>query len=220
MKKFVAKLNAGIVERVIVLPADVDPSWAAERLGGEWVETTDEDTQQQYAGIGMGYDPNAIAKFALPWVQPIPGLTPSYQAGQWVWHDGRLWQSVANDNVWTPGEFGWRDHTEGNIPTWVQPSGAGDQFRLGDEVAWRGKIWRSNNDANVWEPGADGIGSDIWEDITESPPSEGREPWVQPQGGHDAYQIGDEVTHDGQDWVSTTANNVWEPGVFGWSVIT
>lgn len=40
--------------------------------------------------------------------------------------------------------------------------------------------------------------------------------WVQPQGGHDAYQTGDKVTHNSKKWVSTLNANVWEPGVFGW----
>lgn len=42
------------------------------------------------------------------------------------------------------------------------------------------------------------------------------DPWVQPTGAQDAYQIGDQVTHNGQTWTSTHANNVWVPGVFGW----
>jgi hypothetical protein len=44
------------------------------------------------------------------------------------------------------------------------------------------------------------------------------DPWVQPTGAHDAYQIGDRVTYQGQTWQSTAANNVWAPGVFGWTV--
>jgi len=40
--------------------------------------------------------------------------------------------------------------------------------------------------------------------------------WVQPAGAHDAYQIGDKVTHTNKTWESTAANNVWEPGVYGW----
>ena len=40
--------------------------------------------------------------------------------------------------------------------------------------------------------------------------------WVQPTGAQDAYQLGDKVTHNGFTWESTYANNVWEPGVFGW----
>lgn len=42
------------------------------------------------------------------------------------------------------------------------------------------------------------------------------DPWVQPAGAHDAYGIGDRVTHNGQTWESTHDNNVWEPDVFGW----
>jgi len=39
--------------------------------------------------------------------------------------------------------------------------------------------------------------------------------WVQPLSTN-PYQIGDKVTHNGFTWESTAANNVWEPGVFGW----
>ena len=42
--------------------------------------------------------------------------------------------------------------------------------------------------------------------------------WVQPAGAHDAYMQGDIVTHNGQTWISNVDNNVWEPGVYGWSV--
>jgi hypothetical protein len=44
-------------------------------------------------------------------------------------------------------------------------------------------------------------------------------PWVQPLGAQDAYQIGDKVNHNGFTWESINANNVWEPGVFGWQQI-
>ena len=53
-------------------------------------------------------------------------------------------------------------------------------------------------------------------------------PWVQPLGAFDAYQLvnpftgePDRATHEGQTWVVTGAdgggNNVWAPGVFGWT---
>ena len=42
--------------------------------------------------------------------------------------------------------------------------------------------------------------------------------WVQPTGAQDAYDVGDCVTHNGQEWLSTTPANVWEPGVFGWEL--
>ncbi len=35
--------------------------------------------------------------------------------------------------------------------------------------------------------------------------------WVQPTGGHDAYNIGDQVKHNGFVWTSKVDGNVWEP---------
>jgi len=56
------------------------------------------------------------------------------------------------------------------------------------------------------------------------------EPWVQPIDQFDAYKLvnpftgqPDRVTHNGQTWEVTQAdgagNNVWEPGVFGWTQV-
>ena len=43
--------------------------------------------------------------------------------------------------------------------------------------------------------------------------------WSQPIGAHDAYGVGDKVTHGGKRWVSTANGNVWAPGVYGWDEI-
>ena len=37
-------------------------------------------------------------------------------------------------------------------------------------------------------------------------------PYSQPTGAHDAYTLGNEVTHDGGLWRSLWVVNVWEPG--------
>ena len=42
--------------------------------------------------------------------------------------------------------------------------------------------------------------------------------WVQP-GSTNPYAKGNKVTHNGKTWVSDYDNNVWEPGVFGWTEI-
>lgn len=44
--------------------------------------------------------------------------------------------------------------------------------------------------------------------------------WVQPLGAMDAYSKGDKVSHNGSHWVSDVDNNVWEPGVYGWTEVT
>lgn len=41
--------------------------------------------------------------------------------------------------------------------------------------------------------------------------------WTQPLGDFDAYDKYDEVYHNGEEWISDYNNNVWEPGVFGWT---
>ena len=43
--------------------------------------------------------------------------------------------------------------------------------------------------------------------------------WEQPDSTN-PYSKGDKVTHNGKTWVSDYDNNVWEPGVFGWSEVS
>lgn len=42
--------------------------------------------------------------------------------------------------------------------------------------------------------------------------------WEQPDSTN-AYQIGDKVTHNNKTWENIVANNVWEPGIYGWQEI-
>lgn len=42
--------------------------------------------------------------------------------------------------------------------------------------------------------------------------------WSQP-GSTNPYMKGDTVTHNGATWTSDIDNNVWEPGVYGWTQI-
>lgn len=50
--------------------------------------------------------------------------------------------------------------------------------------------------------------------------------WRQPQGEHDAYKMGDRAYHPTPEivWEVTqtdaNGNNAWEPGVFGWKLVT
>lgn len=44
--------------------------------------------------------------------------------------------------------------------------------------------------------------------------------WKPPTMALDVYKTGDTVTHNGKTWVSVNNDNVWEPGVEGWNVVT
>lgn len=41
--------------------------------------------------------------------------------------------------------------------------------------------------------------------------------WRQPLGAEDAYAKDAKVSHNDKHWVSDVDNNVWEPGVYGWT---
>ena len=43
--------------------------------------------------------------------------------------------------------------------------------------------------------------------------------WVQPTGAHDAYNIGDKVTYNGNRYVCAVDGNVYAPDVYGWTLI-
>lgn len=155
-----------------------------------------------------------VADYAQPWAQPADSAA-AYALGDIVLHNGTRWRSLLAGNVWEPGVSGWRD-ADADIPAWVQPTGAHDAFIEDAVVQHNGDLWKSLTPANVWEPGVSG-----WRKMARIPPGETVAPppaWVQPTGASDDYQIGDRVTHNAQVWVSTAANNVWEPGVYGWVV--
>ena len=44
------------------------------------------------------------------WEQPES--TNPYMTGDRVRHEGKVWQSEMDNNVWTPGEYGWTEITE------------------------------------------------------------------------------------------------------------
>lgn len=66
-----------------------------------------------------------------------------------------------------------------------------------------------------WTPPA---APSLWS-LTSDPAEEWPE-WIQPIGAHDAYPLGAKVRHNEKHWTSTIANNVWEPGVYGWTEVT
>lgn len=156
-----------------------------------------------------------------PWSQP-EGAHDAYPEGWAVAHSGTYWISTVSANVWEPGVSGWREETdtgEGVYPEWRQPLGFHDAYRVGFIVTYGGNTYMSTIDDNVWAPEVYG-----WERLNDDPVDPPEEPeeypaWKQPEGAHDAYSAGDEVTHNGQNWRSNTNANTWAPGVYGWDVI-
>lgn len=65
-----------------------------------------------------------------------------------------------------------------------------------------------------WAPD---VSASLWTAIAD--PAEEWPAWSQPVGAHDAYSLGDKVSHNDAHWVSTADSNVWEPGVYGWDEV-
>lgn len=101
-------------------------------------------------------------------------------------------------------------------------------YNKGDCCTEGGKTWRSKIDNNVHAPSAYPQG---WQDVaTEEgggavdPEPEPEQPpeWKQPEGGHDAYKVGDRATYNGKVYESTINGNVWAPDAYpqGWKAVT
>lgn len=97
---------------------------------------------------------------------------------------------------------------------WVQPTGATNAYPEGWTVEHDGKQWVSLTPANVFEPGVSG-----WREVV----AEGAAPeWVAPTGAHDAYQTGDHITFEGDEYVSLIDGNTWSPTAYpqGWELVS
>lgn len=99
-------------------------------------------------------------------------------------------------------------------PEWT----AGQAYAAGYKVQHGGKLWRclqAHTAQTGWEPEN---APSLWAKVLI--PDETVVPeWEQPDSTN-PYNAGDKVTHNGKTWVSDVDNNVWEPGVYGWTEAT
>lgn len=97
------------------------------------------------------------------------------------------------------------------FPKWE----AGISVTAGDRYQYNGVLYRvvqSHMTQSDWTPD---ITQALWTVVSLEEWPE----WVQPTGAQDAYMIGDKVSHNGKHWESNVDNNVWAPGVYGWSEV-
>ena len=99
-------------------------------------------------------------------------------------------------------------------PEWA----SGVAYTTGYKVQRSGKLRRCLQDhtsQDGWEPES---APSLWAKVLI--PDETVVPeWEQPDSTN-PYSAGDKVTHNGKTWVSDINNNVWEPGVYGWSEVS
>lgn len=90
-------------------------------------------------------------------------------------------------------------------------------YGIGDKVLYNDVLYRCLQDhtaQETWNP-IDAVS--LWAEVL-IPDPEIIPEWMQPESTN-PYMMGDKVKHNGKTWVSDIDNNVWEPGIYGWSVV-
>lgn len=104
------------------------------------------------------------------------------------------------------------EHTDA-FAEWAYPV----SYKEGNIRKYGGKLYRciSGHTSQVdWTPDT---AVSLW--VAISDPAEEWPEWSQPIGAHDAYALGAKVSHNSKHWTSNVDNNVWEPGVYGWTEV-
>lgn len=100
------------------------------------------------------------------------------------------------------------------FPHW---NGNGVAYTAGDKVQYDDKLYRvlqSHTSQSDWTPEA---AVSLFAQVLNPDPHVIPD-WVQPESTN-PYMKGDKVKHNGKVWQSDIDNNVWEPGVYGWSEV-
>lgn len=93
----------------------------------------------------------------------------------------------------------------------------GVEYAVGDRRVYDGTLYKCLQEhaaQETWNPSA---APSLWAKVLIPDPDVIPE-WEQPDSTN-PYMMGDKVTHNGKTWVSDIDNNVWEPGVYGWSEV-
>lgn len=94
----------------------------------------------------------------------------------------------------------------------------GVPYTAGDRVVYDGKLYKvlqAHTSQAGWTPPA---APSLFAEVLPGQGGTGIGEWKQPDSTN-PYQKGDKVTHNGKTWESTADNNVWEPGVYGWTEV-
>lgn len=97
------------------------------------------------------------------------------------------------------------------FPIW---SGNSINYKVNDRVRYNSVLYKclqQHTSQEEWTPIA---AASLWAKVL-IPEPQVISDWEQPDSTN-PYQIGDKVRHKGIIWENTIANNVWEPGVYGW----
>lgn len=104
-----------------------------------------------------------------------------------------------------------------NYPNFVEKWESGKSYTTGKRLEHDGTIYKVLQDhtsQDDWTPDA---APSLFAKVL-IPDASVVPEWEQPDSTN-PYMTGDKVTHNSKTWVSDVDNNVWEPGVYGWTEV-
>lgn len=112
------------------------------------------------------------------------------------------------------------DETVGRMQPYFPSWETGKDYAVGDLITYgdgNGTVYRclqAHTSQDTWTPTD---APSLWAKVLTS--ATDILPWEQPSSTN-PYMKDDKVLWDGKTWVSDIDNNVWMPGVYGWSEVT
>ena len=109
------------------------------------------------------------------------------------------------------------DEQAAQVPALYRAWEPGVSYAVGDRRLYEGILYsclQAHDALETWNPAGS---PSLWAKVLTSDTGEAL-PWEQPESTN-PYMAGDKVTHNGKTWISDVDNNVWEPGVYGWSEV-
>ena len=160
------------------------------------------------AGLAGGYNPLPDAG---EWVEA--GAIHGYGGGLVIVRQSHTRTEHAPEDV--PALFAVYRADAGEALEWV----ANEQVQIGTRRLYGGVLYeclQAHMTLSTWTPEVTPALWRVVESEPETPPA-----WVQPTGAHDAYNIGDRVTFEGNIYESLIDANVWSPTAYpqGWQLI-
>lgn len=108
------------------------------------------------------------------------------------------------------------DEQAASVPTLYRDWESSVEYSRGDRRLYCAVLYsclQAHTSQDDWTPD---VSPSLWAKVLIPDPDVIPE-WEQPDSTN-PYMIGDKVTHNGEVWISTVDNNVWEPSVYGWEV--
>ena len=94
----------------------------------------------------------------------------------------------------------------------------GKTLKVGEYINYNKILYKVLQEHTVQEEWKPDVSPSLFAKVLVDPTGETILEWEQPDSTN-PYMKGDKVTHNGITYVCDIDNNVWEPGVYGWSVV-